>query len=82
MVEVKVRDDDRVQSRPGLEPPQSWQHAGPAVEQEPPAVLLDEVPRLGAPRVGPRGRAADDVDLHAPILAAIGGARMKKRSYV
>src|SRR5262249_823838 len=73
VVEMKVGDDDRVDPRPRLEPAQARQHTRPAVEQEPPAVLLDEVARLGAARVGPGRRAADYVDAHLPILAAIGG---------
>ena len=72
VVEVEVRDHDRVDARPRLEPAQARQHSRPAVEQEPPAVLLDEVARLGAARVGPGGRAADYVDAHGPILAATG----------
>ena len=73
MVEVEVGDDDGVESRPRLEPPQAGQHTGAAVEQDPPAVLLDEIARLGAARIGPGGRAADDMDAHAPILAATDG---------
>ena len=56
-----------------FEPPEAGQHAWAAVEQEPPAVLLDEIARLGAARVGPGRRAADDVDSHVPILAATRG---------
>ena len=66
MVEVEVGDDDRVHSRPRLEPTQPRQHARPAIEQDAPAVFFDEIPRLRAARVGPSGRAADDVDPHAP----------------
>jgi hypothetical protein len=73
VVEVEVRDDDRVEPRPRLEPPQAGQHARAAVEQEPATVLLDEIARLGAARIGPGGRAADHVDSHAPILAATRG---------
>ena len=66
VVEMEVGDDDRVELRPRLEPPQARQNAGAAVEQEPAAVLFDEVSGLGAARVGPGGRAADDVDAHGP----------------
>src|SRR6185437_5377538 len=66
VVEVEVGDDDRVELRPRLEPAQPRQHSGAAVEQEPAAVLFDEVSGLGAARVGPGGRAADDVDAHGP----------------
>ena len=73
VVEMEVRDDDRVQSWPRLEPPQPRQNARAAVEQEPPAVLLDEIARLGAARVGPGGRAADDVDAHGLSSLQRGG---------
>src|SRR3954451_5615936 len=66
VVEMEVRDDDRVEPRPRLQPPQAGQHAGAAVEPETPVVLLDGVARLGGARVGPRGGAADDLDSHGP----------------
>ena len=73
VVEVEVGDDDGVESRPRLEPAQAGQHARAAVEQDPAAVLLDEIARLGAAGVGPGGRAAYDVHAHAPILAVTRG---------
>ncbi len=73
VVEVEVRDDDRVESGPRLLPPQAGQHARAAVEQKPPSVLLDEIARLGAARIGPGRRTADDVDSHVPILSATHG---------
>src|SRR5207302_7604266 len=79
VVEVEVRDDDRVESRPRLLPPQAGQHARAAVEQKPPAVLLDEIARLGAARIRPGRRAAHYVNLHPLILAARVRFRTGKR---
>src|SRR5207244_8325580 len=66
VVEVEVRDRDRVHLRPGLALAQPGEHAGPAVEEEP-APTLHEVPRLRPARVGPGGRRADDRQPHCYI---------------
>ena len=68
MVEVEVRDRDRVEVGPPARDPERRQHAGAAVEQQP-ARPFDEVTGLGAARVRPGGRRADDGDLHARMLA-------------
>jgi hypothetical protein len=70
---MEVGDDDRIHAGPRLEPPQTRQHTGAAVEQEAPAVLLDEIPRLGAAGIRPGGRAADDMDSHGAYPSCNGG---------
>ncbi len=55
VVEVKVRDRDRVDDRPPLRRTQARQHSRPAVEQQPPPGALDEVAGLSAAGVRPRG---------------------------
>ena len=72
VIEMEVGDDDCVHSRPRLEPAQTRQHAGAAVEQEAPTVLLDEVARLGAAGIRPGGGAADNVNSHAAYLRCNG----------
>ena len=68
MVEVEVRDRDRVHLEAVLraEPPD---HARAAVEEQPPRAF-HEVARLGAAGVRPGRRRADDVKSHAHILSA------------
>ena len=74
MIEVEVRDRDRVDARPAVvESAQAREHAGPAVEQQAP-LALDEIAGLGAARVGPGGGAADHRELHTPILADFSGS--------
>ena len=53
VVEVEVRDRDRVDLRPALLARAAGQHAGPAVEQQPPAAALD----AGSPNGRRRGSA-------------------------
>ena len=55
MVEVEVGDDDRVDLRPVLVEPQTREHARPAVDEQPASSALDQVARMCAARVGPRG---------------------------
>ncbi len=69
MVEMPVRDRDRVDARPVLPLAQPREHAGPAIEQQAPSRVLDEIARLRAARVRPGGRAPHDSELHLPILA-------------
>src|SRR5205085_8025753 len=68
VVEVEVRDRDRVHLRPRLALAQTGEDSGPAVEEEPPAIL-DEVPRLRTAWIGPSGRAADDRQPHRYIFS-------------
>src|SRR5205085_9374712 len=68
VVEVEVRDRDRVHLRPGLALAQAGEDAGPAVEEEPPSTL-HEVPRLRPAGIGPGGRAADDGQPHRYIFS-------------
>src|SRR5205085_10415775 len=68
VVEMEVRDRDRVHLRPGLALPQAGEDAGPAVEEEPPATL-HEIPRLRPAGIGPGGRAADDGQPHRYIFS-------------
>ena len=65
VVEVEVRDRDRLDARPGLALAQLREHAGPAVEQQ---LVVDEVARAGPAGVGPGGRGADDREAHRRIL--------------
>ena len=68
-------DRDGVEARPAFPLSQPREHARPAVEKQPPAPF-DDVARLGAVRVVPRGRAANDDEFHGPILygqADLGG---------
>jgi hypothetical protein len=68
MVEVEVRDDDRVQLRPGLLLAQARQDTWPAVQQDS-ARAFDEISRLGAAGIRPGGRAPNDRQLHAESVA-------------
>ena len=68
VVEVEVRDHDRVDPRPRLGLAQARQDAGAAVEQQP-ARALDQVAGMGAAGVRPGRGAADDGQLHRHILA-------------
>ena len=69
MVEVEVRDRDRVHLRPAVLLAHAREHAGPAVEQNPPRAF-DEIPGLRASGVGPGGRAPDDFESHKRSLPA------------
>jgi methylmalonyl-CoA mutase, C-terminal domain len=70
VVEVPVRDRDRVQTRPALALPQLREDAGTAVKKEP-AWPFEQVPGLGAAGVRPRRRAADYGQFHAHILILV-----------
>ena len=73
VVEVEMRNSDRVDCGPRLRLAESPEHARPAVEQETAPVALDDVPGVGASRVRPgRGRPDDD-EAHVPILTAWSG---------
>jgi hypothetical protein len=67
VVEVEVRDRDRVDARPRLPLPEARQDARAAVEQEA-SRTLDKVPGLSAAGVRPGRRAADDRELHGANL--------------
>ena len=66
MVEVEVRDRDRINAQAILA--QTPEHARPAVEEQR-VCTLDEVAGLRAARVRPRQRRADDGQAHVHILA-------------
>ena len=68
VVEMEVRDRDRVHVRPRLTLAQPGEDTGPAVEQKPPPPCLHEVARVGAAGVRPGRRRADDRQPHAHIL--------------
>jgi methylmalonyl-CoA mutase C-terminal domain/subunit len=68
VVEVEVRNHDRVDPWPFLGLAQAGQHAGAAVEQQPPRPF-DEVAGVGAAGVRPGRRAPDDFQPHRHILA-------------
>ena len=68
MVEVEVRDRDRVDVRPALALAQSREDSRAAVEEEAASGLLDEVAGMRAAGVGPGRRAADDGQVHRRIL--------------
>src|SRR5919204_1471612 len=63
VVEVEVRDRDRVDARPAFLLSQARQDAGPAVEQQA-RRPFDEIARLRPGWVGPGRRASDDDDSH------------------
>ena len=68
VVEVEVRDRDRVEPRPSFPGPQLREDAGTAVEEKP-SRSLDEVAGLLSARVRPRRRAPDDGQLHPHIFS-------------
>jgi hypothetical protein len=68
VVEVKMRNHDRVDTRPAVLLAQPWQHAGPAVEEKP-SGPFDEVTRLRTAGIGPGRRAADDREFHHSSVA-------------
>src|SRR5262249_20342302 len=71
VVEVPVRDDDRVDVGPAaVERAQAGEHAGAAIEQEPAVAVLDEVAGLRPAGVRPGGRRANDDQAHGPYTAA------------
>src|SRR5262249_50613957 len=72
VVEVPVRDDDRVQAGPAvLAQPKLGEGAGAAVDEQPAGRSVDHVAGVSAARVGPRGGAPDDGEPHlAPYTAA------------
>jgi methylmalonyl-CoA mutase, C-terminal domain len=70
VIEVPVRDRDRVEPRPRLALAELREHARAAVEQQP-SRPLEQVARLGAAGIRPRRRAADDGEFHAHILVLV-----------
>src|SRR5438445_3396093 len=68
VIEVKVRDHDRVDLRPAVPRAQPREHARTAVEQNG-SRSVDEVAGLRAPGVRPGRGAAHDCELHPHILA-------------
>src|SRR5205823_7380165 len=70
VVEVPVGDDDGVDKRPAafVELPQPRQHAGAAIEEQPPRIVLHEVAGLRAAGVRPRRGTPDDSQFHVHIL--------------
>ena len=68
VVEMKVRDHDRIDPGPGLLLSEAGEHSGPAV-QEDPARALHEVSGLSAAGIRPGRRAPDDRQLHAFSVA-------------
>src|SRR6266487_3180863 len=69
VVEVPVRDRDRVELGPGLALAQTSEHARSAVQQDAPAAAVQEVPGLGSARIRP-GRGTPSYDeFHASIIA-------------
>ena len=68
VVEVEVRDRDRVDLGPLLRLAQPAEDARPAVEEDPAAVGLEHVARVRAAGVRPGRRRADDGQAHRGIL--------------
>src|SRR5436305_2073764 len=62
---MPVRDRDRVDRRPVPTFAQAREHAGPAVQQDPLAVALEQVARLRAAGVRPRRRTTYDREFQA-----------------
>src|SRR5205809_2010943 len=69
VVEVPVRDRDRVELGPGLALAETSEHARSAVQQDAPAVALQEVPGLGSARVRPGWGTPSYDEFHASIIA-------------
>ena len=67
VVEVEVRDHDRVHARPAVAVAQACEHSRSAVQQHR-AGAVDEGARLRAARVRPRGRASDNRQLHVSVF--------------
>jgi hypothetical protein len=65
VVEVEMRDRDRLDRRPRFQLAQFREDAGAAIEEEP---ALDEVPGTGPAGVRPGGGGADDPETHRRIL--------------
>jgi hypothetical protein len=70
VVEVEVRDRDRVESGPCFPLAQPAKHAGAAIEQQPLAARRHEVPGVCAAGVRPGRGRPDDGEAHLPILTA------------
>src|SRR5918994_6999576 len=68
VVEVEVRQADRVDARPVLELSELREHPRAAV-QEHSAIAFDQVAGLGPAGIGPRRRASDDRELHFHSVA-------------
>src|SRR5260221_7747260 len=64
MVDVCVRDRDRIDGGPPLCFTKAREDAWTAIDEKPAAVVLEQVPRMRTSGVGPSGRAADDRELH------------------
>ena len=73
MVEVEVRDRDRVDVRPAFPLAETAEDPGPAVDEQAAAVVLDDVAGMRSARVGPGGGAADDREFHRRILPTWSG---------
>jgi methylmalonyl-CoA mutase C-terminal domain/subunit len=69
VIEVPVRDRDRIELGPWLALAQPGQDTGAAVEQQAPAVALEEISRLGSARVWPSRRTACDRQFHLSTTA-------------
>ena len=75
VVEVEVRDRDRIHVWPALPLAEARQDTRAAVDEEAAGTMLDDVPGVGAAGVGPGGRAADDGEFHRRILPRWSGRR-------
>src|SRR5439155_25049176 len=69
VVEVPVRDRDRVELGPGLALPQAGEHPRPAVQQQAAAAALQQIARLGSARVRPRRGTSGYDEFQASITA-------------
>ena len=70
VVEVEVRDRDRLEERPLLALAQPAEDAGSAVEEQPLSVRGNEVAGVCASCVRPGRGRPDDGETHVPILTA------------
>ena len=55
MVEVEVRDRDRIHVRPPLPLAEAWEDSRAAIDEEAAGAMLDDVPGVGAAGVRPGG---------------------------
>ena len=68
IVEMDMRNHDRIDARPPFLFTEAWEHAGTAVQQDA-SGALDQVPRLCAPWVRPGWRAPDYREPHLLSVA-------------
>jgi methylmalonyl-CoA mutase C-terminal domain/subunit len=72
-----VRDYDRLDGGPPLRLTQTREHTRPAIDEQAAPVVLEQVSGVRATGIWPRGRAADDREVHVPILPTVSAAKIR-----